>query len=952
MESYKKTKSRLVRVVYVILAGMMLIHPSYIYSQISEGGVPPSFNYQQMLRSAVVETHVPIDFYIEDLRETDNWRAREGAPMPVSKLVAVDYTMENSGYRTTLPGGEKIWQLHLKAKDAVALMLYYSDFYIPKGGRLFIYSADKSQLLGAYTHITNPRGGLFASEFIGGDELILEYVESETSDETPRICINEVGYGYNAAALRAFCGITTRATSGSCMVDVNCEEGDAWQSEKKGVCHTIQKIGTASYNYICSGSLMNNTAEDFKPFILTARHCAFDRRRGIYASSSDMEQWIFYFHKEQEGCGSDYLPTVPKTMTGCKLIVNTGMGGGSDGMLLLLNDMIPEGYDVFYNGWDRSDIAAQSGVCLHHPVGDNMKISTYDEPARVYPFVSSDFNGDRNAHWNVTFKKTANGHGVTDEGSSGAPLFNQNKLIVGTLTGGNSTCVYTGGLNIYGRMSYHWDKYKTDSSTRMDIWLDPLNLNVMTFPGRFRKNLKPSPANLNAVYLGQKVSLSWNAPASSEVPVRYNIYRNNYKIEETTLLSYMDYGLPDGSVIYSVSAVYADGEESSFANATISYVEYKAPYDLRAERASAGNNNVKLSWKVPLYEQTIFWGSMDQTYVVGFEDNPPFYFGQRWTSEEISPLHEKTIKAIQFVPGEKNTYEVFISQGVRTYRQNIESSSLTYSGNPNTVTLNKPFVIDGTKSLIVSVYISNVGEDYPAVCDNGPAVDGKGNIYSSDGVNWVKLYDENVPNKFNYNFIIAAIVSSESGSLTDSDRVLSRSSEIIISNGNAKLRVSELPVSEENISVRSSSVPVSFPEITKFKLYRGSEDALSPYYKDISASDTMHIDNTSLGYYYEITAVYGEMESARSNKTDISVDIEFVDASVDIFPTRFSGYVRLKGYEYVTRLDIISVSGKVCLVVDNPGETVDTSSLLPGLYFFRISDANGRQRVVKAIKAN
>ena len=952
MESNNRLTGKCVKVIYITLAIVFLFPVSNIFSQISEGGLPPSFKYQQLLRSLTVETQVPINFNIEDLRETDNWQAREGAPMPVSKLIPVDYSPDNSGYRTTLPGGEKIWRLHLVAKGAVAIMLYYNDFYIPEGGALYIYSADKSQLLGAYTSQTHPSGGLFASEFIGGDELILEYVESETSEEKPRICINEIGYGYNTAALRAFCGITTRA-SGSCMVDINCEEGDAWQNEKKGVCYTIQKIGTK--NYICTASLMNNTAEDFKPLILTARHCASGG--GVIADSSEMKQWMFYFHKEREGCGSSYLPVVPKTMTGCRMLVNTEMTGGSDGMLLILNDMIPESYDVFYNGWDRRDIAASSGVNIHHPSGDNMKISTYGEPAKVYTFISSEFNGDKNAHWNVTFMETANGYGVTEEGSSGSPLYNENKLVIGTLTGGNSSCTYSRGLNIYGKMSYHWDKYKTDSSTRMDVWLDPLNNKALTLQGRFRKVFKPSPVNLSAMNMGLSVSLSWSAPNSSEKPVLYNVYRNNYKIGETASFFFVDYEPVNGSVIYSVSAVYANGEVSPFANISTSYLKHNPPYDLKAERISSTSNDVKLSWKAPVYEQTIFWGTMDRTYIVGFDENPPFYFGQRWTSEDISPLNEKTIKAVQFIPRSKNTYEIYISQGARTYRQKIESSSLVFSGLLNTIDLEKPFVVDGTKSLIVSIFISKVGEDYPAVCDNGPVVDGKGNIFSFDAESWEKLYDESTPNKYDYNFIISAIVSSENGSLTDDGdivRVPSRSSEIILSNGSVKSRVSELPFSEDGISVRSS-VPAAFPEITKYKLYRGSQDALTAYYTDVNASDTTYVDRTALkDNFYEITALYGNVESERSNKSGISpyVDIGNVHASVDLYPTKFSAVVYLKGHEYVTRLDVFSVSGNVYLVVNNPGETVDTSSLLPGLYFFRITDSNGQQRVVKAIKTN
>ncbi|MDR1380703.1 MAG: trypsin-like serine protease, partial [Tannerella sp.] len=555
--------------------GAFLLHVPGAFAQISEGGLPPSFKYAQTLRSALKKTEAPVDFYAEDLREVDNWRAREGAPMPVAKLIEVDYTPENSGSRTALPGGERIWQLHLSVPGATAVMLYYRDFYIPDGGKLFIYSADKARVLGAYTRNTHPDGGLFATEFIGGDELILEYVEPETgSPEKPRIHISEIGYGYNTAALKTFFGITTR--SGSCMVNINCEEGEAWQNEKNGVCHTVQKIGKMSY--ICSGALMNNTAEDFAPLILTARHCAYqeDKLKGkmeVAADASDMKQWLFYFHLEREDCSNGSFAAPAKTMTGCKLLVNTGMEGGSDGMLLQLNAMIPEEYNVFYNGWDRRDTPASSGANLHHPGGDYMKISTYGTPAKQYTFRSSDFTGRTNAHWDVTFQQTANGHSVTEGGSSGSPLYNENKLVVGTLTGGNSTCIFPTGLNIYGKMSYHWDKFNADSA-HMDVWLDPAGSGVQTLAGRFRRVFKPVPLNVRAVNLGRSISLSWDAPSGAERPASYNVYRNNQRIGNATSTTFTDGGPTVGSLVYSISAVYEDGEESPFASTTVSFVEF------------------------------------------------------------------------------------------------------------------------------------------------------------------------------------------------------------------------------------------------------------------------------------------------------------------------------------------------------------------------------------------
>jgi hypothetical protein len=926
---------------YLLSAGLLTVLYLNISAQISEGGFPPSFYYDQSLRSQKL-TEVPVNFYVEDLRETDNWRAREGVPTPVAKLIDVDYSLDNSGEWMNLPGGERIWQLKLKAKDAVAIMLYYDNFYIPDGGRLFIYSPDKSQLSGAYTSRTNPAGGLFATKFIGGQELILEYVTSTESKDAPKINISQIGYGYNVSALKAFASPALRASSGTCEVNVNCDEGTAWQNEKRGVCFTIQKIGNVSY--MCTGSLVNNTAQDFKPLILSARHCAYDGNKT--ATPNEMKQWTFYFNYELEGCNNNTPALLKQERTGCTLVARTETSGQSDGMLVLLNQEIPESWDVYYNGWDRREVMPNSGVCLHHPEGDYKKISTYGSPATIMTFESSEFKGDMNAHMNVTFMQTANGFGVTEAGSSGSPLFNESKLITGTLTGGTSSCYYSRGLNIYGRLYNHWDKYSTDSISQMSKWLDPLNTGEETLPGRYRRELKPAPSDLQAVNQGQAIYLSWKAPNGNIKPEKYNIYRNNQKIAETTELYYMDNDAATGINTYSVSAVYPDGEESAFITASASFIRYKAPIDLQAVRTS--ESRVRLSWQAPVYEQTIYWGSLEMAYQLGFDGDQPFYFGQKWQSSELAALNLNLIKAVQFVPVEKNTYQIYITQNKRIYRQDVDNSTLEYK-ELNTISLNEPFTIDASKDLIIAIYISSVGSDYPAGCDYGSAVNGKGNIFSEDGMTWYNLYNEDRPFEFNYNFIVAAIISSEKGVL--SLKTANGWNEIITSQKSAlEPRSNRKTQSLTPVADLRSSIPVLFPQITSYKIYR-----MSSFYVSVDGTETSYMDRiSSNNYNYEVSAIYDNVESQKSNKAYIStVAVEHVNDSVDIFPSAFKNNVYLKGYEYSTRIDIVSANGKICLRVNNPGQTIDASSLTGGVYFFRIyGDSNHLLKVIKTVKVN
>ena len=67
--------------------------------------------------------------------------------------------------------------------------------------------------------------------------------------------------------------------------------------------------------------------------------------------------------------------------------------------------------------------------------------------------------------------------GVTEGGSSGSPLFNENGHLIGQLWRGSAACSGTndnGGYDEYGRFDVSWDA-GTTVATRLREWLDPSN---------------------------------------------------------------------------------------------------------------------------------------------------------------------------------------------------------------------------------------------------------------------------------------------------------------------------------------------------------------------------------------------------------------------------------------------------------------------------------------------
>lgn len=455
------------RIIILSLVGFLFFLTAIVRAQLSSGGVPLSFPHT--LKSdevSIVRVDPP------DVRALH----QEDLINPVPYRVAINLPV-NIGFEdfslTTLPGGKTVYRITVSAAGATGITLYFDRFFIPGGGKVFVYNLQRTQLLGAFTEANNNRSSTFATSFIYNDQVTVEY-NGFAGMSAPELHISEIAYAYRGADNGD--GINTGfGAAGKCEVNINCDEGLAWQIQKRGVARIQVKRGVQTL--FCTGSLVNNTLNDGKPYILTADHC------GRLSTDIDISQWIFYFGYESKKCSNPTSEPYLRSITGATRIAHGGDGGsaGSDFFLVLLNQDIPDTFNVYYNGWSRSETPSAIGVSIHHPEGDIMKVSTYKTPLQA-----SFWPGDTKlAHWRVVWDGTFNGHGTTEPGSSGSPLFDSQGRIVGTLTGGDSSCdsAYLNQPDYYGQFFYHWDLNGVDSVQQLKPWLDPTGSNTMTING-------------------------------------------------------------------------------------------------------------------------------------------------------------------------------------------------------------------------------------------------------------------------------------------------------------------------------------------------------------------------------------------------------------------------------------------------------------------------------------
>lgn len=484
-------------------------------AQISEGGIPTSFRKTLVTETNPFEASYQVHSLnapdMDAVRQEDAENDEKGKPYRVGINIPVSYSILNSGTWTNLQNGDKVWRLGIRIPNATGLSLYFSSpVQIPVGGKLHAYNEKHSQYVGAYTSNTPTFQSM---EIIQGEFLTLEYYMPAGSTELPTIEINEIAYYYRGfearlASFRDAAEIVEDRAHGSCEVDAMCSESTGHVDQRSSAVHYSFVDGGT---YVCSGSVVNNTAGDCKPYILTANHC------GTPTSSANITGHVWYFNYQRPACApgntSTYSGALSQTMSGGTFRASSSLGthlastgsqvDGADFVLVELNSSIPAGYNAYYAGWSRSTTAPTSGVSYHHPAGDEKKISTYTSA-----LVSSTYNGGwSGAHWEVVWAATANGHGVTEGGSSGSPIFDQNNRIVGHLSGGSSYCATPTSSDLYGKFNKAWDTDGSTASSQLKPWLDPGSTGVMTLDGTFSPCTPATPTAPVAQFVADATSV-------------------------------------------------------------------------------------------------------------------------------------------------------------------------------------------------------------------------------------------------------------------------------------------------------------------------------------------------------------------------------------------------------------------------------------------------------------
>ncbi len=309
------------------------------------------------------------------------------------------------------PDGSQIIVLIIKSSGASGIGVHFRNFALADSEEVYVYgAATDSIVFGPFTEKGPWGSGEFWSGTVDGDTAVIEF--HKRTDEN--------GHGFEIFEIsHILAELDWRLRSNepdvlNCEVDASCF-GDP---EKNSVARILFN---SNGPHVCTGTLLNNIAQDETPYFLTANHCVNSQ-----AIAQTVETYWFY---QTTSCNSGVLRNWVHTGPGANLLATQT---SNDFSFIRLQNNAPGG--AFFSGWTSTAQSAGANVFgLHQPDG------------YIPPSVNSYLRRSTGSIMNTNFNclGLVNGYeigwtsGTSEPGSSGSGLFTSNgHYLVGVLSCG------------------------------------------------------------------------------------------------------------------------------------------------------------------------------------------------------------------------------------------------------------------------------------------------------------------------------------------------------------------------------------------------------------------------------------------------------------------------------------------------------------------------------------
>ncbi len=345
----------------------------------------------------------------------------------------------------TRPNGGSVSHVEFLSPGACGLRLRLENLDPGSEIQMRFANATRTSVLGPFEKPQIDEEGGWWTPTIWDESIVVElYVPEGLKPDADAPIVTKVAH----LAMGGTCANTPGGATLPCHNDVVCFP--TWDNnEARGVALIYFLQGASCIR--CTAALLNREPGDLAPLLMTANHCV--------NAASDAANLEVYWFFETNSCNGT-APANPAGQPRNLGSVRLKRHAPTDWSLLGLDD--PPVAGALYLGYRSSAWSNnEDGTGVHHPRGTFKRIS-FGDTGGTSNRTFCDANGqncfDADVR-NITYTS-----GTTEPGSSGSPIFDADRRVRGTLSGGDNNCPESN--KYYGRLDLAFDhlKYFMDDS--------------------------------------------------------------------------------------------------------------------------------------------------------------------------------------------------------------------------------------------------------------------------------------------------------------------------------------------------------------------------------------------------------------------------------------------------------------------------------------------------------
>ncbi len=419
------------------------------------------FGYRTMYQDIINFDNIPItDIYPEEERQTIN-KYRENPPLDdFGLLVFIKKDMKDMATKIELPSNEgNLWVLRVQAEDAYGMSFEFKKCNMPDGAEFYIYDAKKTTYQGPikkdYEQLQYNK---ISTWNIPGEEIFIEYYEPNNTEFQGNMELDYFVYIFRD--LKKKLKSASSDDLGDCHQNVACDK--KCEKISKSVIRiwgtTVDSEGKFTRGNF-TGVLLNTESNAERPLVLTSPHNDAVMR----------EDWAYYFSHETKEC-NDKEPfgfgkkgiRVSGSLND-KIIADGNYDHTYDYCLIEINGgkkLCRWGLDVNYAPWTNQEPDYYDKTIkyiFHHPLGKSKKVTRYKSICKIY-WDDQDYDRYSETDYYRLYDFTSGG---LTYGSSGGPVFNKHKQVIGLIKGREKVTecdLNIGGGKIYAvKLSTIWN---------------------------------------------------------------------------------------------------------------------------------------------------------------------------------------------------------------------------------------------------------------------------------------------------------------------------------------------------------------------------------------------------------------------------------------------------------------------------------------------------------------